>query len=332
MSFILMLLGLAGAAFGLIMVGFGIPINEFSLGNTLIIAGTTAFVGGLILVALALVLRQLNHLAMLLSVRPGIGAGAGKPDGRQVERQVGRQVETPFGVPEALSEPVLRAADPRGKAPSKSPKPAKRAPDQAPLPMSLPERVDMPMPRASEPGFPPSFESFPPEPSFQDREPRPVVAPAPFDEPVFAPPPPPSAAETPEVPSWLPSRRDSKKPARKETSFERDFAAGTENNWQPEKRVPPSRPDMDMAAQSSAAPPPASPVEFPSAADIAPTVETPPPAPQRSEPVSVLKSGVVDGMAYTLYTDGSIEAELADGVVRFGSIEELRNHLEKSAS
>ena len=48
-------------------------------------------------------------------------------------------------------------------------------------------------------------------------------------------------------------------------------------------------------------------------------------------PVSVLKSGVVDGMAYTLYTDGSIEAELAQGVVRFGSIEELRNHLEKGA-
>ncbi len=55
------------------------------------------------------------------------------------------------------------------------------------------------------------------------------------------------------------------------------------------------------------------------------------PEPARAEPVSVLKSGVVDGMAYTLYTDGSIEAELAQGVVRFGSIEELRNHLEKSA-
>jgi hypothetical protein len=51
----------------------------------------------------------------------------------------------------------------------------------------------------------------------------------------------------------------------------------------------------------------------------------------RAEAATVLKSGIVDGMAYTLYTDGSIEAELAQGVVRFGSIEELRNHLEKSA-
>jgi hypothetical protein len=55
------------------------------------------------------------------------------------------------------------------------------------------------------------------------------------------------------------------------------------------------------------------------------------PAGGRAEAATVLKSGVVDGMAYTLYTDGSIEAELAQGVVRFGSIEELRNHLEKSS-
>jgi hypothetical protein len=55
----------------------------------------------------------------------------------------------------------------------------------------------------------------------------------------------------------------------------------------------------------------------------------PPKATERG-PATILKSGVVDGMAYTLYTDGSIEAELAQGVVRFGSIEELRNHLEKN--
>jgi hypothetical protein len=47
------------------------------------------------------------------------------------------------------------------------------------------------------------------------------------------------------------------------------------------------------------------------------------------EPVSVLKSGVVDGMAYTLYSDGSIEAQLPQGAVRFGSITELRNHIEQ---
>jgi hypothetical protein len=49
------------------------------------------------------------------------------------------------------------------------------------------------------------------------------------------------------------------------------------------------------------------------------------------EPVSVLKSGIVDGMAYTLYSDGSIEAQLPQGMLRFGSITELRNHIEQSA-
>jgi hypothetical protein len=46
--------------------------------------------------------------------------------------------------------------------------------------------------------------------------------------------------------------------------------------------------------------------------------------------VSILKSGVIDGMAYTLYSDGSIEAELPQGTIRFASITELRAYLEKS--
>jgi protein subunit release factor A len=47
--------------------------------------------------------------------------------------------------------------------------------------------------------------------------------------------------------------------------------------------------------------------------------------------VSVLKSGMVSGMPYTLYSDGSIEAQLPEGTLRFGSITELRNHIEQSA-
>jgi hypothetical protein len=49
-----------------------------------------------------------------------------------------------------------------------------------------------------------------------------------------------------------------------------------------------------------------------------------PPGP---EPVRIFKSGVIDGMAYTLYTDGSIEAELPQGTVKFASIDELRAYL-----
>jgi hypothetical protein len=52
---------------------------------------------------------------------------------------------------------------------------------------------------------------------------------------------------------------------------------------------------------------------------------------QTSATVSILKSGVVEGMAYTLYSDGSIEAQLPGGTVRFASITELRSHIEQNA-
>jgi len=53
------------------------------------------------------------------------------------------------------------------------------------------------------------------------------------------------------------------------------------------------------------------------------------PAPNGDQPaVTVLKSGVVDGMAYSLYSDGSIEAQMPEGMMRFASIDELRAHLD----
>jgi hypothetical protein len=70
----------------------------------------------------------------------------------------------------------------------------------------------------------------------------------------------------------------------------------------------------------------------------APARDTLSPAPKRAESeaqkpraVAILKSGVVDGMGYTLYVDGSIEAELPQGTLRFASINELRSHLEKNS-
>jgi hypothetical protein len=62
---------------------------------------------------------------------------------------------------------------------------------------------------------------------------------------------------------------------------------------------------------------------------MSPPVQEPPSASQ-PRAVAILKSGVVDGMGYTLYVDGSIEAELPQGTLRFASIHELRAHLEKN--
>ncbi|MEA2935220.1 MAG: hypothetical protein QOD74_1866 [Variibacter sp.] len=57
--------------------------------------------------------------------------------------------------------------------------------------------------------------------------------------------------------------------------------------------------------------------------DISPTNTRSPPA--------ILKSGVIEGMAYTLYSDGSVEAELPQGLMRFASVGEWREYLTSQA-
>ena len=43
--------------------------------------------------------------------------------------------------------------------------------------------------------------------------------------------------------------------------------------------------------------------------------------------LTVYRSGVIDGMAYSLFMDGSIEAELPTGRVKFATIDELQQYL-----
>jgi hypothetical protein len=93
------------------------------------------------------------------------------------------------------------------------------------------------------------------------------------------------------------------------------------------------------APEASPAPalhaPPAPPAAALPALETAPQAPTPQPSATAQEAaaaaVSILKSGVVEGMAYTLYSDGSIEAQLPAGTLRFGSITELRNHIEQNS-
>jgi hypothetical protein len=55
-----------------------------------------------------------------------------------------------------------------------------------------------------------------------------------------------------------------------------------------------------------------------------------PARPELPPGVTVMKSGVVDGMAYTLYSDGSIEAQFAgESPIRFASFDALRAHVEQ---
>src|SRR4051794_25304112 len=70
MYMLLLFVGVLVSAAGFVTIGFGIPINAFSLGNTLIIAGATAVSGGLVLIGLSMVVRQLGRLAEMLRDRP----------------------------------------------------------------------------------------------------------------------------------------------------------------------------------------------------------------------------------------------------------------------
>jgi hypothetical protein len=97
--------------------------------------------------------------------------------------------------------------------------------------------------------------------------------------------------------------------------------ASFDDAWpKPDRMRPPELP------AASRRPPPRSPSTFAEAA--LPPAPEPAPAGDQA-PVTVLKSGIVDGMAYSLYSDGSIEAQMPEGMMRFASIDELRAHLEQ---
>ena len=70
MSLLLLVLGFLLAAAGAAAMGFGIPINELALGSTLITAGTTALVGGLLLVGLSAAVAELSGIVKNLKAGP----------------------------------------------------------------------------------------------------------------------------------------------------------------------------------------------------------------------------------------------------------------------
>jgi hypothetical protein len=89
-----------------------------------------------------------------------------------------------------------------------------------------------------------------------------------------------------------------------------------------ERPVAPAAPVV--RAPEPVAPPPAPAPTPPSQSPYRPI---PKPAATPTSANTVYRSGVIDGMAYTLFMDGSIEAELAHGTVKFASVDELQKYL-----
>ncbi len=312
MSLVLLVLGAAIAAAGIAMIGFGIPINEFSLGNTLIIAGTVAFVGGLVVVGLGAAVRQLRRIADLPNARP-----------------LTRMPRSAEPLESLTSAALTRPAAPPPQMPF-PPRPRNEGPRDMRVPeprLFATEFVDDSGPGQPRPPFPLSprngqepqmvaeAEDVPLSPMTAPRSPLPA---RPVDLRPLRPLTESLRKTAPEMPRPPLIVRPADRPSP---------AASFDKVWPADLR--PAHEPQEAPARGTARAEPA-PQTRPAGSNGDAT-HSEPIHPAEPRPVSILKSGVVDGMAYTLYTDGSIEAELAEGVVRFGSIEELRNHLEKSA-
>jgi len=306
MSVLLFVVGAIVTMMGVGMVGYGIPINEFSFGNTLIIAGTTATVGGLIIVGMGIAVAKLQRIAeMLATVRssqplemfePAAGSYAAPTPG-EAPFPATPKSETVVREPLAPMEALASAETPDENRAAASAAPTLRNPDLAVVAVEQYEIAE--------------YEDV----SLSPQQPIPAQAPADLGE--SAPPAPvsfngPPVAEKRPEPAFDAAWRSSPPPQQRqpETSY---FDA----LW-PAERRPAERRIVDEPQP-----------EPPSIMATAPEAPTSRPA---SEPaVAILKSGVVDGMGYTLYVDGSIEAELPHGTLRFASINELRDHLAKNA-
>src|SRR5690606_33770096 len=103
-------------------IGFGIPINEFSFGNTLIVAGMTAAVGGLIVCSLGAVIAHLHRLTETLAdaaARSTGTVGAFEPPvaGHARAARIPFPSPQPPDAPAAAAPPFAPVAPPVGPAP-----------------------------------------------------------------------------------------------------------------------------------------------------------------------------------------------------------------------
>jgi hypothetical protein len=339
MSILLFIVGVIAFVGGAVLAAFGIPSSEFSFGNTLITAGATVGIGGLILIGLGAVVSQLKRIA----------EGSASPMPERAARPAEIFEPVPPPAPAPIPAPVPARATP-ATAPEggRFPFPTRRKREPA---VKEPDVAHPELPRFGEPvaerSVTPSLRNPDVPPVAVDDEvslsPHEPLAPTPRDldeaaqsdsteenvgvsamrrgpirESGWRPGPPPV---TP-APSRRPTYFDTMWPAEGRPSR---GPAATEPNAEAVPEVKP-----EPALEPELPPEPAFEVPPPKeAAEPAAPVEASEDEPRRT--VEVLKSGVVDGMGYTLYVDGSIEAELPQGTLRFASITELRAHLEKNS-
>jgi hypothetical protein len=307
MPAIITLGGIALSVLGLVIAIAGMPDRAagLALGSDLIHTGATVFVGGLVVAALGQVLRALRDVGERIE-----DAGLGQAGPRPALND-GAGDRAPMPLPRATRNQPAEADDDHFAE-----EPAAPPPSRAPRGQQPASRGQQPAPRASlTPEASRPQQRMQSRPAHQDgkrfeNEARDEFA----DE--FA-----ELQDERPAPRWM-------------------RAQGEVNNREPNSRPhEPGTIPLQSNRASRAAPQPsrreAPPVVAPDAYDTGPR-RRPAQAPEpeledhgHAEP-TVVRSGIIAGMAYTLYSDRSIEAELPSGTVRFDSIEELQEHVKRS--
>jgi hypothetical protein len=331
MMVVLLIAGIGFLLAGLLGIVFGIPVKEFSFGNTLIISGSVAACTGMITLGLWLVVRELKNIGRQL----GEGAPAGSLNGAKRQAVLSAALGGPglgntglentglentglgntgLGSPEMGSAGLGNQPRDEGGFPFLGDRPATEHDGDAeasPSPMPWREAsASRDRTRSGVPAAPEGAEAAP------TAKPRRNL--------LFASS---SRKERERAQSRIadPSSSDPQSRPVAAPPFESDETppATFDETW--------TRPERPRAAEATASRRGGrAPSTF--AEPSAGSADRQPPATPHEDPrppVTVLKSGVVDGMAYSLYSDGSIEAQMPEGMMRFASIDELRAHLDQ---
>jgi hypothetical protein len=304
MSLILLVFGILIAGAGVVAIAFGSTVSDSALGQSLIITGAISVVGGPMLMGVASLVSRLSAIAESLRLRPAAQiprlADARQPPDSQ------RRPE-PLEAGPRLPDPRLpdqRPQDPRQAEP-RAPEPRPADPTSAAAIEVSGSALERLRSTVRPDRVVANGEDVPLSPNGSghhqggERKPEPRSEPRPEPE-VRS-----GGPETGKEPrlDFLFRPKTPPRPPQQGEQFDA--------MWPKRRPGDQSKPD-EVARQPSLG-------------------GEPPRAEREPRSVAILKSGVVDGMAYTLYADGSIEAQLPHGTVRFGSIAELRAHIENNS-
>lgn len=287
---LLVIAGVAAVVAGGVAIWFGIPVKEFSFGNTIILAGAMAICSGLLLIGLGLVIRELKAIRRSLRERAldadPRGAGGPMLPAGSIAGRSGRLDRDEFDVRHVASESLAPTGPRRQIAAQSDDDEASRQDARRPemeSGKSEPEAVPQAPPVKGRRNL--LFSS--------SRKERDKGQSGPSDRAVNIPSTEPAVEVEPEAKS---------EPHPSFTS-----------TWPRVERSP--RSDLPRRDATLASPRQADRSSLPG---------------QSMSDATVVKSGIVDGMAYSLYSDGSIEAQMPEGMMRFASIEQLRTHIDRT--